>query len=561
MKKELIWLVGGEAGQGIMVAGRLFAKAATRAGLYTFAYPEYPSLVRGGHNSFQVRISRNKVNSPSSEINLLVCLNQETFNFHKKSLTTGAGVIFDPEKVNINGGFKKFPTPLSKMAEEAGGEIFKNTIAIGVSLAAVGGDFAILADILQEEFADKEKEIIKRNISAAQKGYEYFNQNFKAFDFDFSGQEKDMVCLTGNEAIALGAICASCKFYCAYPMTPTTSILHFLALHGKKYGMLVKQAEDEIAVINTALGASFAGARSMVATSGGGFALMNESVSLAGLTETPLVIVEGQRGAPATGLPTWHAQSDVSFVLHAGHGDFPRIVLAPRFIEECFYLTFEAFNLAERFQTPVIILIDKLLCESLASVPSFNTRRLKINRGKLLKKAPQNYKRYQFAKDGISPRAFPGQGGIVRANSDEHDEAGFSCEKTENREKMMIKRMKKFDVLSRETKEVEVFGDKDAKISFFSWGSSVAVSKEAVEALREKGIKSNLISFTSLSPLPSGLEAILKKSQKKIFVEANFSGQMAEYIKGKMGEKFDFVFTKDNGRPIYKQEILRKIKK
>lgn len=561
MGKELVWLIGGEAGQGIMVSGRLFAKAATRAGLYTFAYSEYPSLIRGGHNSFQVRIGRSQVYNPTQKINLLIALNQETFDLHKNALVKNAGIIFDPKEVKPQGEFQLSPTPLNKMAEAAGGDIYKNTIALGASLAAVGGELKLLTEILDEEFGDKGEKVVKANIDAAQAGYDHFKKNFKALDFTFSGNGRDLICLTGNEAIAFGAMAASCKFYCAYPMTPTSSILHFLALHGPRYGMLVKQAEDEIAVINTVIGAGFAGARAMTASSGGGFALMTEGVALAAMTETPIVIVEGQRPAPATGVPTWHAQGDAGFVLHVAHGDFPRIVLAPRSIEECFYATFDAFNIAERFQNPVIILVDKLLCESLASVPSFKTENLKIDRGKLIKKPSSDYKRYKFSDDGVSPRALPGTGVPFRANSDEHDEAGFSSDDAANREKMMAKRMKKLEVLQKSVPEPEVFGDKEAEISLFSWGSSCGACKEAVERLQKEGMRANLVSFLNLNPLPANLGQILKKPGKKVFVEANFSGQVATYIRGKTGSGFDLVFTKDSARPVYAEEIIEKIKK
>lgn len=543
-----------------MVSGRLFAKAATWAGLFTFAYSEYPSLIRGGHNNCQVRAGKNPVYNPATKIDFLVALNQETFDLHKKALTPNAGIIFDPEKVKPRGDCQLFPTPLGKLAQQAGGDIYKNTIALGASLAAVGGELRLLTDILDEEFGDKGEKIVKANINAAKAGYSHFVKNFKALDFSFSGDQKDLVCLTGNEALALGAIAAGCKFYCAYPMTPTSSLLHFMAAHGPKYGILVKQAEDEIGVINTVIGAGFAGARSMLATSGGGFALMTEAVALAAMTEIPIVIVEGQRPGPATGIPTWHAQGDAGFILHTSHGDFPRIVLAPRSIEECFYAAFEAFNLAERFQNPVIVLVDKLLCESLASVPSFKTENLKIDRGKLLEKAPSGYKRYQFTEDGVSPRALPGAGVPFLTNSNEHDEYGFTCEDGENRKKMMVKRMKKLDVLQKSISGPEVFGDTRAEINLFSWGSSCGAVKEAVEKLCKQGVKANLVSFTSLNPLPGELRKVLKKPGKKVFVEANFSGQVATFVKGKTGCGFDLKILKDTGRPFYAEEIVKKVK-
>ena len=560
MKKELVWLIGGEAGEGIMVSGRILAKTATRAGLHIFAYPEYPSLIRGGHNSFQVRVNQEKVGNPASKIDLLVALNQETIDLHLPDLNPQAGIIFDSQ-LEAKGPFSLFPIPLNELASKAGEKILRNTIALGASLAAMGGDLAHFQKILEEEFGSKGEAIVKSNCLAAQLGFEFFNKNFKPLDFQFKGSSENLICLNGNEALALGAIAADCKFYCAYPMTPVSSILHFLAVHGPKFGMMVKQAEDEISVINSVIGAAFAGARAMTATSGGGFCLMSEAISLAGMTETPIIIVEGQRPGPATGLPTWHEQGDAAFVLNVGHGDFPRIVLAPRNIEECFYLSFEAFNIAERFRNPVIILVDKLLCESFASAARFKTDSLQIGRGKLIFQAPSGYKPYEITEDGVSPRALPGFGETFLTNSDEHDEFGFSCEESENRVKMMAKRMKKLKFLHKELPEVTLLGDQEPQVTLFSWGSSCGVAEEVAGALREKGIKANLLSSPYLRPFPSESFLSLSSKGKRVSIENNFSSQVSTFVRGETGQDFDLKITKSDGRPFYKEEILEQIEK
>jgi len=563
MAKDFSWLIGGQAGNGIMLSGKLFTKAAAQTGLYAFAYPEYPSLIRGGHNSFQVRIGKEKIHGPNNQLDLLVPLNQESFDLHQAELKKGAGIIFDPTVVKPKSDFKLFPLPLEKIAQNLGEKILRNTVTLGASLALLSGDFSLLEIVLKKEFGTKKKEILEQNLKAAKKGFSYIKEHYQPLNFSFSGKKKNLTCLNGNEAIALAAIAAGCKFYCAYPMTPVSGVLHFLARWGPKYGMVVRQAEDEIAVINNAIGAAHAGVRAMVATSGGGFCLMTESFGLAGMTETPLVIVEGQRGSPSTGMPTWTEQGDLQFVLHASHGDFPRFVIAPADINDCFYLTFEAFNLAERFQSPVIVLVDKFLTESLQTLPPFQIKDLKIDRGKILEEIPSGYKRYRFTVDGVSPRAFPGQnGGVFLANSDEHDEAGFVCEEGENRNLMMRKRMNKLITAQKEIPTPIFWKEKRADLTIFSWGSAYGPIIEAREKLIQEGIKTNFYHLSYLSPFPQkAISEAIKQAKKSVFIEGNFSGQGASLMREKTGANLDCQILKYDGRPFYADELVKKIKK
>lgn len=443
--------IGGQAGQGIISSGQTLAKVASRSGYNTYIYTEFPSLIRGGHNVTQILVSKDEVIAPSKKTNLLIALNQDTLNKHASELVLGGGVIFDAEKKFDTSALKEeinlYPMPLSKLANEAGDqELLINTVAVGATVAILGGNLDILTGLLGEEFADKGKKVVNVNQKAAESGYGYASKNF-ADKLQKTLQAKENIekkmIVSGSEAVALGAIAGGMQFAAIYPMSPVSNIMHTLATYQEKYGYIFKQTEDELAAINMAIGASFAGARSMTTTSGGGFCLMSEGYGLAAMTETPVVIVEGMRPGPATGLPTWSGQGDLEFALHAHQGDFPRIVLAAGDIKETFYLTMEALNLAEKYQTPVILLIDKNICESDQSYPVFDITNFQLSRGKLTTETLENYTRYAPSDDGISVRSIPGKGNFFIGNSDEHDERGFSTEEIEKIRQQQEKRMAK----------------------------------------------------------------------------------------------------------------------
>ncbi len=566
MKKVFTFKIGGEAGFGIMSSGRIFSKAATRSGYYVFNYTEYPSLIRGGHNVLQVSVSETPVRSQRKTTDFLVALNQETIDLHKDELVQGAGVVYDGEQgvkvSNISKKINAFPVPLRRLAIEAAGNIItRNTVALGASLALLGGNLQHLKDLIAESFGGEESEITEKNIKACQAGYDFVLDNYKdKISQALKPREKkeEKIIVSANDAIALGAVAGGLQFAAIYPMTPISNILHYLAPLQEKFGFVYQQPEDEISGINMAIGASFAGARSMVATSGGGFSLMAEGYGLAGITETPIVIVEGMRVGPATGMPTWTEQGDLRFLLHAAQGEFPKIVLAPGDAEEAFRLTMKAFNLAEKYQTPVVLLVDKHICESHESFFVFDNKNYKIDRGKLTFKKKKNYLRYKLSEDGISQRSVPGSGNFFVANSDEHNEAGFSDESSENRIQQMKKRMEKLETCRREDLlKPKLFGPKRAKLTLVSWGSNKGIILDAIEGI--SGV--NFLHLNWLCPFPTKeVKKILKGAKKIVAIENNFTGQMTGLIKEKTGIEISDKLLKYDGRPFYPEEIVKKIK-
>lgn len=559
-----------------MTTGILLGKIATRSGYHAFEYPEYPSLIRGGHNVVAVRIGDEKVYSQGEKADVLVCLNKETFDLHVEKMKDGGVVFIDNERWNIDEEKKKYQNlifinlPFSRILREgAYPTVMINNIALGALIHVLGADFQLLEEMIRENFARKGEEVIEKNIQVSKQGLVYAKKGLPESKVGQMGRkdkiEKKMY-LTGNEMIGYGAIASECKFYCAYPMTPSSTLLHYLAANAQKAGMVVKHAEDEISVINMALGASWAGIRSMVGTSGGGFALMVEAVSLAGITETPIVIMMGQRPGPATGMPTWTEAGDLNFIIHAGHGEFPKIVLSPGDIEEAYQLTVEAFNLADKYQTPVFLLTDKYLLEGHQSVEELRIKNyeLRIDRGKLLNQEElnniSNYKRYLLTDDGISPRALPGMhGSLHQANSYEHIEDGHTTEDSSERKKQVEKRNRKADTyLVQDVKLPQIFGNKEAELTVISWGS---MKGPILQAMKESGNKFNYLHFSCLWPLPENdLKKILLSLRRTLLVENNSTGQLGMLLKMVTGVEIEDRLLKYDGRPIYPEEILEKLK-
>ncbi|MDO8669286.1 MAG: 2-oxoacid:acceptor oxidoreductase subunit alpha [Candidatus Buchananbacteria bacterium] len=566
MKNVFVIKIGGKAGFGIMTSSFLISKVATRSGYYVFAYPEYPSLIRGGHNVVSINISKEKIHCQYPHTNLLIALNQETIDLHKKELPRGGMILFDNssyEKITPNKNYKYFGVPASTIVKEASDDlIMRNNVMLGAALALLGGDLGILKKLINEQFIKKNPKIAEKNNQVAQAGYDYILQNYpRSNGQELAVREKisGQILTTANEAISLGAIAGGLQFAAIYPMTPTSTILSVLAPLQEKYGFVYKQPEDEIAAINMAIGASFAGARSMVATSGGGFCLMSEGYGLAGQTETPIVIIEGMRGSPATGLPTWTEQGDLRFILHAHQGEFPRIILAPGDSEEAFYMTRLAFNLADRYQTPVVVLVDKYICESYISTAPFSTSGFRIDKGKLITKLQNNYSRYALQKDGISPRALPGSGNYFTANSDEHDAMGLSAEDSDIRLDQMDKRMKKLETCAKlDMPKPSLYGSKNADITLVSWGSNKGPILDAIAELKSV----NYLHLNWINPFPTKtVESILRKAKKILNIECNYSGQMKGLIREKTGINIKHNLLKYDGRPFYAEEIINKVKK
>lgn len=576
-KNDFTWKIGGEAGFGIMVTGASFAKICARCNLNLISNTEYPSLIRGGHNIFTVRAATQQIFSLNMKIDVLVTLNKDTMEMDGKELSQDGVIIFDPDDFKPNDDFPKttnfLPVPFQQLAKDNNGNILmRNTVALGASLAVLGIDFAVLESVLKEQFGKKGQETVDLNSKTAKAGYDYVLNNLKYQTkiVHQVNEDSSKIVLTGNESIGMGAVSSGVKFFSAYPMTPINGLITYMANHDKKFGFVYKQPEDEISAINMAIGASFTGARSMTASSGGGFALMNEAYSMAGMTETPLVVIYGQRPGPASGLPTWTSQADLRYALSAGHGEFLRFVFAPGDTEEAFWLTKLAFNLADKYQTPAMILVDKYLCECLFGQDKaglLHTDYLpesmviyaqKYDRGNIDSAPKEDYLRYKITENGISPRALPGAGMSFTVNSYEHDEAGFSTENAEEITKMIDKRQKKAVLANVEAFGPIRYGSKTPEITLIGWGSTKMAAREAIQMLSKKGIESvSYLHFPFLSPFPV-TETIkaLKDAKTIIDVENNSTGQFADYLREKTGIEIKNKYLKYNGRHIYPEDIL-----
>lgn len=572
--KGIVVRVGGAAGDGGASTGESIAKTFSRHGMKICTYSSYQSAIRGGHNWIQVRASEEEAYSQGDGLDLLMAFNQDTIQIHAPQLNHSGGLIYSTDKIKtldgaVRSDVKRYGIPANQLAQKYGKIPIQNTIMTGAFIRILDMKLDIYDSVIENIFGKKQTKVVEMNIQAAQEGYEYAEKNFEAFGKKLKYTEKPRLMISGNQALGLGAVAAGCRFYSAYPMTPASSILHWMAAHAERYGVVVKQAEDELAVINMAIGAGFAGARAMCGTSGGGFSLMAEACSLAGMTETPVVIVLSQRAGPSTGLPTKTEQGDLFLALGAGQGDYPKIILAPRSAEECFYTSAEAFNLAERYQCPVIILSDLYLSEHYESVDELDLK-VPIDRGLMVDGNGGRYKRYAFTETGISPRAIPGQAGhIFVAGSDEHDEKGDLISDVlagipkyvEVRKKMMEKRMKKMEVALNDMKPPEIFGPKDAQITIVGWGSTMGAIKEATKVLEEDGVTANYIQFKYIWPFRAiESEDLLKSCRKLLLVEGNYSGQFGKFLRMETGVKIGNKVLKYDGEPIYPSEIVAKAK-
>ncbi len=549
---EFSILIGGKAGDGVRRAGNLIGRIFNRAGFYVFVHDDYPSLIRGGHNFSVTRVSEKRIFSYHNELNVIIALDSETVKKHQNKLIPKGRIIFDERfKEEIKNGLS---VPFSSMVNEIKGiPIMRSSTAIGVLCYLFKIPTELVGQIMNEVYGKK----TEPNIKLLNMSYEYAEKNFDRIN-KIKIKDGSKRLLTGNEAIALGAIKAGLKLYIAYPMTPATSILHFFTNHKDDLGLRVVQPENEIAVINMALGAAYTGTRTMIGTSGGGFALMQEGFSLSGMSETPLVVVESQRAAPSTGVPTYTAQADLRFVLHAGHGEFPRVVIAPSDIEEAFYKAGEALNLAWKFQVPVTILIDKTLSESATNVKLIEGK-VTYEREKIAEQS-ENYKRYKFTDDGISHLSFPGNKSIVKASSYEHDEFGITTEEPEQIKKMQEKRFLKIKAMIehlKKRKTVGLYGN--GKDLVITWGSSKGAVLDAVDMMKKDIAVLNLI---YLEPFPTWeVLPIINKARRVACVEGNFTGQLAGLIREKTGFEIEENILKYDSRPFDPIELAKSLEK
>ncbi|MDD4353250.1 MAG: 2-oxoacid:acceptor oxidoreductase subunit alpha [Candidatus Nanoarchaeia archaeon] len=566
MNNELVWQISGEAGYGILSAGEMFANLLKNLGYYIFSSTEYPSQIRGGNNSFNIRASKKIISSHVNEIDILIALDEASIIMHKDFLKKGSAIICDSSITNTAKGINFFKIPFDEFTNKYGvyKKVMMATVGIGASAKILGIKKEEVINLIKIRFKDKNEKIINENIEAFNNGYASVkNEN----DFNYKIEKenkKNFILINGNEALSIASIGAGCKLLSCYPMTPSTGIMDYYSKHQESHNLIMHQAEDEISAINVALGASYAGVRSMTATSGGGFALMNESISLAGSAEIPIVIVLGQRPGPATGLPTRTEQGDLRYAIHAGHGDYPKIVLAPGDPQDCYELTIDAFNYADKYQLPVILLTDKYLAVSSYSIPEFDAK-IEINKGEIISNPKKlellmKFKRYELTKTGISPRTLPGtENGMQCSIGDEHDEEGYIIEEAIDRKNMMDKRLRKFETIIKELKGkgIEIYGNKESKKAIISFGSTKGIILESLKELDYKFLQIKI-----MHPFPS--EELIKKigsSNEIIVIENNQSGQLCSLIQEHTGLKINKKLLKYDGRQFSPDEIIQGVKK
>lgn len=551
-------LIGGSAGQGMDTVSDFLEKALKKKGFYVFSNKDYMSRVRGGHNYTQIRFGASEpIYSHKNELDLILALDENTAISHIKDLKEDGKIIVD-ESIKFDDK-RALKLPLLKTATTLGISRGFTSVAAGAILK-----YFSLHDDVDELFSKKLKEPIRsKNIEAMHLGYDLLDSKYVLKGKDLSNH----ILINGNNAIALGAIAGGLDFYSAYPMTPATSVMTYLSKKQKDVGIVVDQAEDEISAINFAIGASYAGARSMTGSSGGGFSLMVESLGFAGIAEIPLVVIDSQRPGPATGLPTRTEQSDLSFILTASHGEFPRIVLCARNAEDAFTQTIKALNLADKYQTVVFLLTDQYTADSNVTIPMYNLNKVKIERHILSEEdivPSEEYKRYKVTESGISKRLIPGKSKdqVVIVDSDEHTESGHITEAAEVRNAQMEKRFRKFTSIKDDLDEPEYFGDEDIDILLVGWGSTYGALKDAVNLLNDKGIKTGALSFGDIYPLPKKKLIKYKNKAKKIInVEQNFTGQLGKLITQETGILMDSSILKYDGRQIIGSEISDKLEK
>ena len=545
--EELSILVGGKAGDGIRQAGQTLARLLNRIGYRIFFYDDYPSLIRGGHNFSIIRASKKKIQAHKEKVDLIVALNQDAVDKHRHRLNSGGIILYDSEKVEAQGVGIDF-MGIVKALE--GTPIMRNTAAIGALTKLLNIEWSIL----ESDITDTIEKAVDLNLKIAQSAYDSIEKAWLSVP---KLNQKMLPLVSGNEAIALGAVQGGLNMYIAYPMTPASAILHYLAEHENDLGVVTIHPESEIGVVLMALGAAYAGAKAMVGTSGGGFALMTEALSLSGQGEFPIVFVECQRPGPGTGVPTYTMQGDLSFVIHSGHGDFVKVVLAPGDAEEAFYLTGLAMNLAWKFQIPCFVLSDKHLSESIFS---FDADLDKVKpEDPLLWDGQGEYKRYLDTQNGISPLAFPGNpAAMVKATSYEHDEYGITTEESEQITRMQQKRLRKKKTLQDElyrNDQVKVYGNLESKTVLLCWGSTKG---SCIEVAEELGLK--VVQPLVLEPLPiEPLREVLSGADKIIDIEVNATGQLAKHLSGH-GICVDDMILRFDGRPFTVDFLLDKVK-
>ncbi len=575
---SLALAIGGAAGQGIATPGDVLARIFVRRGLHLKTYNAYQSIVRGGHIFLTMRVSNGELLSTGDNLDLLITLNQDTMDRHLELMGPGSAVLYNADKISPGtpqAGVQLCPFSVKDLAPNAKGDLVQNTIAHGAVLQLTGVDFGVLEEILTLQFQKKGQAAVDENVGVARGGYDFAAANFQPFPIKLPHGAEPLAFVDGNSALAMGGAAAGVRFYAAYPMSPSTGVLHWFARHARQLGIMVRQVEDELGVINMTIGAAHTGTRAMCATSGGGFALMTEALGAASMMEIPVVCIDVMRAGPATGVPTKTEQGDLWQVLGAGQGDYPRIIVAPTTIADCFKTVPELFNLADRFQCPGIILSDLVLSEGRSSIhPDELSFDVPIQRGELIVSnghipEPDEavYKRYELTDSGISPRAIPGIPGYVHVvATDEHDEEGglISDEFTNphKRRAMHEKRMRKMQGILPLIEPPRLFGPTEADVTLLGWGSTEGVIREAMQKLfDEEHIVANNLQIKWLVPLHA--EAILEQlaaSKRVIIVENNYSGQFARYLRSETSFEANGHIRKYDGEPFMPHHIVDGVK-
>lgn len=546
---DLSLVIAGEAGQGIQTIESILMHVLKKAGFHVYATKEYMSRVRGGSNSTELRIASRRVRAFVDRIDLLIALDADALPHLEDRIADDTVIVGEAEKLAADRDV--VDVPFSTLADEAGGAIYANTVAVGAVIGLLALEAGPIEEHLTKRFGKKGKDIVENNITALKKGLDAGRKiredgQFKS-TIQPADEPKDELLLSGTQAVSYGAITGGCDFIAAYPMSPSTGVLTTLSKHAKEFGIVAEQAEDEIAALNMALGASYAGARAMVTTSGGGFALQEEALSLAGVAELPVVVHLAQRPGPATGLPTRTEQGDLMLALHAGHGEFPRIIIAPGSIEEAFQFTAQAFNLADEFQVPVFILTDQSFVDANYNVPEIDVDGISAERHVV--EAAEDYQRYAITDSGVSPRAVPGHGpGLVAADSHTHPEDGHIAEDAGIRTAMVDKRLRKFEGIRQKAVPPTVSKEDGYDALVVCWGSTRHVVEEAVEALGSDDVA--CAHFSQVYPLPAEAGTLLKNAKSTVCVEQNATGQFARLVRAETGVEFMHHIRKYDGRPF-----------
>ncbi len=552
VQKDISLVIVGEAGQGINTVAEIVSSVSLSTGLNVFCTTEYMSRIRGGMNSTEIRISNERIIAPVKRIDFLLSLTRGGVKHLEERISDNTVVIGEEKTDRGHSYFINF----KELTKELGNPIFINVIVAGIVVKLLNIELIVLEEHLRKLFRTKGETLIEKNINAARIGYQIAKEHnivTPSVQLKADPALKDERLMDGSEAIALGAIAGGCDFIAAYPMTPSSGVWTYLAQHAREFHIITEQAEDEISAMNMGIGASYAGARVMVTTSGGGFDLMTEGLSLLAAQENPMVIHLAQRPGPATGLPTRTEQADLELALYAGHGEFPRVILAPGTLEQCFFLTAQAFNFTDKYQVPVFVLTDQFIIDSFYNVPVFNGSEIKIE-SHIVKTDPA-YKRYLITENGISPRGIPDLGqGLVNADCHVHDENGHITENLRIRDLMVQKFLRKAETVKSATITPYFYGSKDYKKLVICWGSNYGVVKEALSAINDKELA--LLHFSQVFPIHKTIFDYLKQAQHTIIVENNATGQFAKLIKLVTGYEIKQKILKYNGLPFFVEEII-----